>query len=76
VSAPAEQDTDEQEVQRLQQIIRDRRAVLDVAKAGTAAYQSALAAVLKATVHLVNHEAGIPARRREIYSARTAVIVR
>lgn len=71
-----EQDTDEQEVQRLQQIIRDRRAAFEAATVGTAAYQPALAAVLKATVELANHEAGIPVRRREVYSARTAEIVR
>ncbi|HWR47319.1 MAG TPA: hypothetical protein VN327_06860 [Pseudonocardiaceae bacterium] len=72
----SEQDTDEREVQRLQQTIRDQRAALDAAPAGTAAYQSALVAVLEATVRLVNHEAGIPVRRREIYSACTAKIVR
>lgn len=71
-----EQDTDEREVQRLQQIIRDRRAAFEAATVGTAAYQPALAAVLEATVELVNHEAGIPVRRREVYSARTAEIVR
>lgn len=72
----AEQDTYEREVQRLQQIVRDRRAALDTATVGAAVHQPALAAVLEATVHLVNHEAGIPVRRREIYSARTAEIVR
>jgi uncharacterized protein YhaN len=71
-----EQDTDEREVQRLQQIVRDRRAAFEAELAGTAAYQQALAALLEATVELVNHEAGIPVRRREIYSARTAEIVR
>ncbi|MGH3822451.1 MAG: hypothetical protein ACRDRA_06375 [Pseudonocardiaceae bacterium] len=71
-----EQDTDEREVQRLQQIVRDRRATFEAAVVGTAAYQPALAAVLEATVELVNHEAGIPVRRREIYSVRTAEIVR
>ena len=72
----AEQDTDEREVQRLQQIVRDRRAALDAAAVGTAAHQPALTAVVEATVQLVNHEAGIPVRRREIHSARTAEIVR
>lgn len=71
-----EQDTDEREVQRLQQIIRDRRAAFEAATVGTAAYQSALAAVLEATVELVNHEAGIPVQRMGVYSARTAEIVR
>lgn len=71
-----EQDTDEREVQRLQQIIRDRRAAFEATTVGTAAYQSALAAVLEATVELVNHEAGIPVQRMEVYSARTAEIVR
>jgi hypothetical protein len=72
----SEQDTEEREVQRLQHVIRDQRAALDAATVGTAAYQPALAAVLEATVQLVNHEAGIPVRRREGYSARTAKIVR
>lgn len=72
----SEPHTDEQEVQRLQQIIRDHRATLDAAKASTPAYQPAPTAVLEATVQLVNHEDGILVRRREIYSARTAKIVR
>lgn len=70
-----EQDADELEVERLQQVVRDKRAALDAAKSGTPAYQPALAAVLLATVELVNHEARIPVRRRKIYSARTAQIV-
>lgn len=68
--------TDEQEVQRLQQIIRDQRTTLDKVKMGTPAYQPALAAVLDATMQLVDYEAGIPVRRREIYSAHTAKIVK
>lgn len=73
---PSEPHADEQDLPRLQQTIRDYRATLDAAEAGTPAYQPALTAVLEATVQLVNHEVGVLVRRREIHSARTAKIVR
>lgn len=71
-----DEDADTREVQRLQQVIRDHRATLDVTKAGTPAYQPALTAVLEATVQLINHEVGTQMRRREAYSTHTAKIVR
>lgn len=72
----SQQRMDEQEVQRLQQVIHDHRSALDAAAAGTPAYQPAVTAVLEATVQLVNYEVGIEVQGREAYSARTATIVR
>lgn len=75
-TSPVARASDEKEVVRLQQIVREKRKVLDATEVDTPAHRSALEAVLLATVELVNFEAEIPVRRREIYSARTAEIVR